>query len=314
MKKLLTIDQLICHMKSKRIKFTIISEDEAKKFLSENDYYFKLASYRTLYPKILSPLGEDTGNYQNLEFAYLKELSEIDTLVRYFIMEMCLDIEHSLKVRLVSAITDNNAEDGYELVKQFFKKEDSKFYILRKINTHKNGEYCRNLINKYYPYIPIWVLVELVSFGDLIRLCNFYEEFYNCSGSIIPKNSLMNIVRDLRNASAHGNCLLNNLDTKLELTKQPDSLITCFIKNMTTISKEQRRNYLKKSFVYNVIVLLYVYQHVVPGSTRHERFSSLQNFMNTRLFQHKDYFKTNPKLTGTYIFFNKVIDNMVEDL
>lgn len=51
MKTLFTIDELITHMKSKGIKFNIISEEQAKSFLCDNNYYMKLASYRKNYPK-----------------------------------------------------------------------------------------------------------------------------------------------------------------------------------------------------------------------------------------------------------------------
>ena len=51
MKHILNIDEMIEHMKEKGIKFNIISENEAKKFLSESNYYMKLASYRKNYPK-----------------------------------------------------------------------------------------------------------------------------------------------------------------------------------------------------------------------------------------------------------------------
>ena len=51
MKPLLNTDEMINHMKAKGIKFNIISKDEAKKFLTESNYYMKLASYRTNYPK-----------------------------------------------------------------------------------------------------------------------------------------------------------------------------------------------------------------------------------------------------------------------
>ena len=48
MKTLFTIDELITHMKSKGIKFNIISEEQAKSFLCDNNYYMKLASYRSI--------------------------------------------------------------------------------------------------------------------------------------------------------------------------------------------------------------------------------------------------------------------------
>lgn len=38
MKPILNIDEMIEHMKEKGIKFNIISENEAKKFLSESNY------------------------------------------------------------------------------------------------------------------------------------------------------------------------------------------------------------------------------------------------------------------------------------
>lgn len=76
MKQLLSTKSLITHMKEKGIHFDIINEQEAMHFLSEHNYYFKLASYRKNYDK--APLGEKQGQYINLDFAYLKDLSTID--------------------------------------------------------------------------------------------------------------------------------------------------------------------------------------------------------------------------------------------
>lgn len=97
MKPLLANEQLISHMKSKGITSDIISEDDAKTFLQQKNYYMKLASYRENYPKYLT--GRKTGQYINLDFAYLKELSTIDMHLRYLIIQMCLDLEHSQKYR-----------------------------------------------------------------------------------------------------------------------------------------------------------------------------------------------------------------------
>ena len=72
MKTLLSVDDLINHMKNKGIKFNIISEDEAKEFLNNNNYYFKLEAYRSLNPKIYYTKSKKIWKYQNLEFEYLK--------------------------------------------------------------------------------------------------------------------------------------------------------------------------------------------------------------------------------------------------
>ena len=42
MKNKITIDDQINHMKSKGVKFNVMSEDEAKDFLLYKTYYFKL--------------------------------------------------------------------------------------------------------------------------------------------------------------------------------------------------------------------------------------------------------------------------------
>lgn len=306
MKKIFSVDELINHMKEKGIRFDETSIEDAINFLHYNNYYFKLAAYRNLYPKIVQ--GKRKGEYQNLDFAYLQELSTIDMHIRYLIIEMCLDIEHAIKVRLVDAVTNNQFEDGYEIVRRYLNEEDKNFYLLKTIKKHKSGEYCGNLIDKYYPYFPIWALVEVISFGDLLHICQFYERKYNCQ--IIPKNKFMNTVRDLRNASAHSNCLLNQLNQRMESSKQPDSEITKFVKNIGTISNQTRNNNLHKNFAYDITVLLYVYDWLMPSIAKKKRYAQLYFFMKGRAKKKASYFSTNSQISGCYVFLRKIIDNL----
>lgn len=80
---------------------------------------------------------------------------------------MCLDMEHVIKVKLIDRITKNPEEDGYDIVRKFLAKDDN-LRILKNIKGHKSGEYCKDLINKYYLFFPVWVFVKLISFGDLL--------------------------------------------------------------------------------------------------------------------------------------------------
>lgn len=302
MKPLLEVDDLISHMKSKGIMFNEISESDAKIFLSQHNYYMKLASYRTNYQKHTS--GAKKGQYINLDFGYLKELSTIDMHLRYIIIEMCLDIEHSIKVKLLNDIEKNPNEDGYKIVKKHIAADS---HILDRIKRHKSGEYCKDLINKYYPDFPVWVFVELISFGNLLYLCNTYKKEYNIA---IVNNNLMNVIRDLRNAAAHSNCIINKLTEKMDAGKQPHIAVTQFISNMNNISKESKRNNLRYKFTYSFITLLYVYDELMPEIAKKKRYEQLKKFMEERVVRHKEYFEKHPQIISIYNFHKKVVDNL----
>ena len=310
MKRLLSIDELIEHMKGKGIKFDLYSEDEARSFLRQNNYFMKVSAYRRLYPKC-PPESKRPGEYQNLDFAYLVELSTIDVHLRYLILQMCLDIEHFIKVHLMTHATDNPQEDGYEIVKAYLRNEDKKHTLINGIRQHKSGEYCKDLISKYDPCYPLWVLVELISFGDLLHLVLFYEKTYNAK--IMPNNKFMNTVRDLRNASAHSNCMINKMNSVLDISKQPDASITHFIKSLHNISEDARTKNLNKSFIYNVVTLLYVYDQLAPDIAKEKRYSEIQAFLNGRVIRHKDYFSSNPAIGAVYHFLRNVIDELVKN-
>ena len=306
MKQLLSIDELIQHMKNRGITFNEISENDAKQFLQNNNYYMKLAAYRANYDKC--DTGKRQGQYKKLDFGYLKELSTIDMYLRYIVMDMCLDIEHVIKVRLIKNITNNPSEDGYDIVRKFIAQDDN-LRILKNIRSHKSGEYCKDLIEKYYPYFPVWVFVELISFGDLLYFCSFYEKIY---GVQIINNKLMNTVRDVRNAAAHSNCLLNKMTEKIDSTKQVNNEISSFIIGMKNISKTSRVNNLSYKFTNSFVTVLYVYDSLMNEIPKQKRYKEIQEFMNGRVVQNKQFFQSNSKIVGVYNFHKKVIDNLVK--
>ena len=110
----LSPEEIIEKLKTEKgVTIKNITEREAIEYLRYNNNYYRLASYRKNYDKKL--LGEDKGKYIGLDFSYLIDLSAIDMHLRFLIIRMCLDVEHSLKVKLVNDVASCESEDGYTM-------------------------------------------------------------------------------------------------------------------------------------------------------------------------------------------------------
>lgn len=296
-KKLLTSDSLIQHMKDKGITFIHTSEADAKIFLEKNNYYFKLSSYRKNYDKKLS--GINKGKYINLDFRYLQDLSKIDCELRYLILAMCLDIEHALKTILLKDIEDNPDEDGYNIVSLWDPLGDH----FKKINKFLNTSYCKELINKYTSNMPIWVLLELLSFGELCNLIEFYNHTYPKRLNFDTK--LLFPVRSIRNACAHNNCLIH--DVRSENNSKPNSSLLKHIQTITNISKRTRNKKLKNKPLHDLAALLYLYPLIVKSSSMlKKRRKSMYELLVTRINKIKNFYIKNVALIEAYKFILKI--------
>lgn len=102
----LNIDEQIQYMQNQGIKFNLISKEKTKEFLSESNYFFKLKTFVKNYDK------DKKGKYIRLDFAYLREISIMDTLLRDIILELCLTCEHLLKTQInIHCSNDENQMD-----------------------------------------------------------------------------------------------------------------------------------------------------------------------------------------------------------
>lgn len=111
-KKKLSISEQIQDMQNKGITFNLTNEKDASHFLKYSTYYFKLKSYEKNYDKYIATIRK--GQFINLDFAYLQELSILDTYLRKTILSMALDIEHALKTQLLRDLSENS-NDNYAL-------------------------------------------------------------------------------------------------------------------------------------------------------------------------------------------------------
>lgn len=299
----LTVDEQIEHMKSKGISFNIVSEDEAKHFLEDNTYYFKVKSYAKNYD--VYQAGENEGQYVNLEFAYLKDLSIIDMHLRHFILTASIDLEHALKVRFLK---DFNAspDDGYILVEKYLREYPD---VLEEIKRKKENSYTSDLVCKLLDEgFAIWNIIELLSLKDFLVL---YKRFYEEYPDALTGPNLyypMQAVRKLRNAAAHNNCLINSLRKPYEGSPQYNSHVNKLITKVIA-SPESRRKNKSNQVIYDFITMLSLISDVIPNEKmRIKILGQVRTLFQDRMLRNKDYYSKESSITSAYSFVNKIVD------
>ena len=115
----LNATQQVEAMKGKGIRFDLVDEFEAERFLREKNFFFKVKAFEKVFDKYENPEQESFGQYLNLDFAYLVELSRLDKALRFCVMETALDIEHFMKVQMNCSMMDDAKCDAYGIIDQY---------------------------------------------------------------------------------------------------------------------------------------------------------------------------------------------------
>lgn len=314
-KEKLDIDKQIEHMKSKGIKFNIEDEDFAKNYLLNNTYYFKLKSYEKLYSQYQSE--DNKGKYINLEFAYLRDLATIDSLLRKKILSIAIDIEHYLKVDLLKDF-NNSPEDGYEIIQKF--EELDPVHFQQEIDTKLSGRACSDLVTKYKDNFAIWNYVEIIGFRDFCELYSLFysrniEQFCNKKNKTNYKGPyyyFMNPVRLLRNAAAHNNCLLIGLNKNSNISSfNFEYKVSAFL-GINGIKSTALNKQLSKPVIHDFCVMLFLFAQIAPPKAQLYTFDELNKFFNERVFKNKEYYNNNALIWSAFEFMRKVVNIFYE--
>lgn len=297
----LSIPQQITHMKGKGISFSIYSEAAARTFLAEDNYYFKLKAYAHNFDRYKDP--EKNNRYINLDFAHLVDLSKIDAEFRKVILNMCLDLEHYLKVRMLNHCTMVD-EDGYEIVRKLFAMQpDLKEEIEKKVNTST----CHQIIAKRKDAWAIWSVVELISFGPFIDLYNLFYSSYefenDCRGYLYA-------IKMIRNAAAHNNCLLNQMRAPYSRPISPSYELRNTINRISSYKPDRVTQQLQNPTTHDFLALVIVYSKIVPKSSRTKGLDAAKALFNVRMLENKDYYAKQQGLINTYRFVAEILNKL----
>ena len=311
---MMKIVELVPHMKEKNIKFEKCSENDAIKYLIENNNYYNVIAYKNNFVKY--QCGEFKGKYIDLDFAYLRDLAIIDYRTRLLLFKMIIDIEHYLKIRILNTIENIDEEDGYNIVNLYLEKDynDLKFpkKVHDSIRKKVSNEYYKKIFSKYdidkdkkIENIPIWEFLEIITFGELVNFFEFYTREYN-----LDDNKYVFILREinkLRNAVAHNSCVLSELDKKDNLHRV-DTLIINYLKECG-IGKENRNNKLANSRIRQITYTLYMFNIIVSSegvinNVKHD----ITKLFYGRIILNNKYYTNNGLLKSIYSYFDKIIE------
>ena len=316
-----TAQELVQLLKQEKgVVFSVMDEETAADYLAQRNNYLRTASYRKNYPKYKQT--EKVGKYINLDFAYLAELSTIDYHFRSILLKMCINIEHAIKVMLVEIVSRKEGEDAYQIIDDFIAAHPN---VLDDVARKADGVFTKDLINKYFDicYViekdksikndilkancPIWVFMEIIGFGVLTQFYDFCIKRGLLSEEKLPIN-ILNPVRSLRNACAHTNCLLNNLSATSDTA--PPEVLSQFVKEIDNVPTVGRKKKLTCRPIMEVVSLLFAYKAIVSPSVYMSGIDELKNFVNGRMVEHMEYFKSNLLVSSSLEFIQKIVDNL----
>ena len=313
MKSKYSIDEQLKNLEDKNVQFNIMSKEEAREYLQNSTYYFKLKSYEKSFEYNVSK-----NQYINLKFAYLVELSKLDMYLRELIIRISLHTEHFLKVKLIDDLTKNEKEDGYHVIRELFSKYP---FMVDHINQKKYNSACADLIHKYENNWAAWNLIEVLSFGDFIKLYELYYLLYPEQTNEVASDLIWPL-KFIRNASAHNNCLLNTLRKPYVYTHLYDKKrrtiivnkrLVSLLSSVPVITKNNRKKKITNPIIHDFVASLFLFDEICTSQVfKMKIFTEVKEFVDGRLIKNKEFFNFDNVFTTIYDFIRNVVDYLYE--
>lgn len=221
--------------------------------------------------------------------------------LKQWILNASLSVEHSLKVNLLKDIQERGI-DEFDIVDNYLKKYPK---ILDEIEFRRETPYVKNLLAKYtHPNYPIWVLLEVIPFGEFVNFYKYYCNEYSCGNF---SYGLLYNVRNIRNASAHNNCVIHDLANKSGYYNK--NLVDILDNLLPNIRNRTIRDRLKNNSVQDFISLLIAIDMVIKSKELKTFYlKGINELFEGRMVRDAYLYKASPALNQMYAFCKEVID------
>ncbi|WP_430806768.1 Abi family protein [Campylobacter sp. 9BO] len=159
--------------------------------------------------------------------------------------------------------------------------------------------YSKSLLDKYRQNMPVWVLVEILDFGELILFYKFYKKSYN-----IEKVSIFNLyaIKSLRNVAAHNSCALHTL-TIYPTAMKTSTTLKQILRNKNILSRNEKE--VTIPLIHDFLCLILVFSKLCPNTEIKKILTKKIIIFFKRCEERSEYFEHEPLIVERYKFVKK---------
>lgn len=211
MKEYMSTNNLIDYLINKGVK--INDRTFVYNVIEKYSYYSLINTYKDIFKDI-------NGNYiNNVTFDEIYALFEFDKNLKIVFLKYILEIEYLIRTKVSETISLNYGIKEYLIESNFDGNNSHTVEVINKIKEEiKRQKDKHNAVKHYlnvYGYLPPFVLVKILSFGELSKLCNILKQkdrqLISKSFKISDKllNQILTNISMIRNICAHNDRLYN---------------------------------------------------------------------------------------------------------
>lgn len=251
------IDEQIELLRSRNLQ--IKNDETAKEILLNNNYYYLINGYKDLF---LNRKSKTETFRKGTTLDEIYSLYEFDRKIRIIFLEYILLIERKIDTYIAYEFSKNYGHKNYLIPENFNNISKNKELIskfINDINLEISHQYknSNKMVMHYldtYKYIPLWVLIRILSFGKVSKFYSFMKQKeqndisrkFNIKSEVL-KVYLINL-GNVRNICAH--------DEKLyDVILKKRISITDYHRKLNLIKKDNKTTYATRD-LFSVVLIL----------------------------------------------------------
>lgn len=262
----------IAFLRGKGVTFERMGEADAMRYLSRESYLFATYAYRTLFPRRVG--GAHDGEYANLDFRDLVDLERLDRELRAALLPLALDAEHLAKARVLDEVARRPSEDGHSIVRDYMAALSPSERSRREaeISRLRRDEYSGDLQRHYAGVMPIWVLLELSSFGTVADVYRFCADRWG-DRPMLREHYFLRSAKGVRNACAHSSAIINGFGAASHVARPAPAALTVALRD-AGFTKRSRASRMRNQRLQQIASLLLLHRRMAEGTALADEVSA----------------------------------------